>query len=307
MHWRFEIPQLAIVENGLLEKVSLRGVALLHYLLGWQKCKRAERITVDGRKFVWLDYAHAVSKIPMLFSPRAGMRTKINALGKLMGNLRTAELIETRKRGPRLFFFLTPAAERLFLRNRHSDTENCESPDTKMCISPDTEKRDRNAPPYIDETGTNEKEDQEEAPIVPKGVEIASLAEIKESVLRCVNHDPRRELSAYEQRMLERASCGFTRGDLRCLEQLYNASDNRDEPCLLTRKKKFTTIVRNLPEQIGNARKLYPPPRPPKPEPTMEELHRWLQRKYPSCVLGSWAELPGSVKDEFLKEHPEHR
>jgi hypothetical protein len=308
------------MENGLHGKVCNDGFMLLHYLKGWVHCKSAERISRSGQHFVWIDYAHAVSENPLLFSPGTAKRTKINRVVKLMTELRQAGLVETWKRGTRLFFLLTPTAERLFLKSTANAVGSGSTrafpegergsqgvPVTEKRESPVTEKCETGTPFHIDETKTHEKEDHENTPIVPKGDGTASLEEIKESALRSLRDNPKRELTNSERRALAGLNGSFTLDELNSLERFYRLEDDLDEPVLRTRKRKFARLLGDLPAQITNARQRCPPPPPQKPEPPVEAVHKWMGRVYPNAALCRYSQLPDQQRKEFMEEHPQYR
>jgi hypothetical protein len=60
MKFTFIVNQSAVVEAGLLGKVTGDDLCLLHYLRGWFNFGRAKIQVVEGRKFVWLHYERAI-------------------------------------------------------------------------------------------------------------------------------------------------------------------------------------------------------------------------------------------------------
>src|SRR5215210_4020042 len=127
MKWELRLPQRGAAEAGLIGKVSNDAILLLYYLFGWMEAKGAKRTLIDGREFVWIDYHHAVCENPALFAS-GEMATKINRLSKMVKSLRIAGLVETKRGGARLYFYLTPTAMALFSRQGVKRlAENCET------------------------------------------------------------------------------------------------------------------------------------------------------------------------------------
>jgi hypothetical protein len=308
MKWAFRIPQQAIVECGLCGKLSFMHFALLWYLRAWADYENVDHLFENGQRFVWIEYKNAIEENPMIFSCSATERTNKNRMSKLVAELRAARLLETYKRGHRLYFFLTEKAGRLYAPSnaKKSVTEKREEVVTQMREKPVTEKRETKPASILYETNTTETKNKETTPLVPKGDEcfsdFLSEEELKETLFRCLGNDPHRPLTANEERAFAKSKIEVTRADANFLELFYSLPDDRDDPSLSTRKRKFSTLVGDLPAQIEAARRRCPLPRPKPPEPPDEIVHAWLREKYPNCVLMPFSRLPGDVREEFLEQ-----
>lgn len=195
MKYTICIPQLAIVEAGLVGRISLEAAAVLDYLRDFYSCKNTRRVDLDGKRFVWLHRPRLIEELPMIFQRKAGTvpspRTSQNRLTQLLGELRDLELIETRSARNRFHFRLTPFAERLCSSNRkprdkqpaaprrnpqESAAAYCQSgnkcePATKNRDDLITENRGENAAHYMDETIPR----KQTPPTVPQGRQCAVL------------------------------------------------------------------------------------------------------------------------------------
>lgn len=83
MKFTFVINQAGVVRCGLLGRVDVPALCVLEYIGGWFFCRKARRVVVDGREFVWLRYEHAVEELPLLFNPQATVETRKNQLSRL--------------------------------------------------------------------------------------------------------------------------------------------------------------------------------------------------------------------------------
>ncbi len=185
MKFTFVVNQSAVVDAGLLGKVAVDDLCLLHYLRGWFNFGRAKIEVVEGRKFVWLHYERAIEELPLLFKPQAKLTSRKNQLSGLIEKLRAAGLVETTRIGRRLFFRLTHLAVGVTQRHeRPSPTAtkpaSIITPSHDETITPGQERtvtssRDEYLPAIIDETGTKETERRETPPLSPSEGEAQSI------------------------------------------------------------------------------------------------------------------------------------
>lgn len=113
MKYTLIIPQAGVVRAGLIGKVTLADLCVLHYVKGWFFYQRSKRVTVDQQEFVWLDYRNAVTELPLVFYPKAGLRTRRNQLSLIVQRLHAAGLVDSHKVGRRLFLRPTSLAAQL--------------------------------------------------------------------------------------------------------------------------------------------------------------------------------------------------
>jgi len=315
MHWRYIIPQKAAIEAGLWGVVSTDDLAFLQYVKGWLDSKRAEKISMDGKEYVWIDYTHAAKENPLLFSPTAAETTKNNQLSRRVRRLEKRGILETVKRGPRLHFFLPAETRALFSKNAGEPvTKSRETPDTKCRESANTQKRETDAASNIKETDSIEEETIEQTPVVPSGDENVSIETGKRILLQCLDRDPGEQLNGNECRALAKNPIRMTAKEAKALRQFYAQPADLSDPQLSVRKKRFSTLLGDLRGQIALALKAFPPPREtrmPWIEPPLELVHQHLRSVYPTVVLDEIRCL-GDVRytdviDGFLTAHPQYR
>jgi hypothetical protein len=113
MRYTIVIPQLGAVRAGLHADLDLPHFAVLDVLRDMGTMNNAQRIHADGCEFTWAHYPHVIGELPLVFNPAANDRTLKNQLVRLVNDLRTADLIQTRRLAGRLFFRLTDRAAQL--------------------------------------------------------------------------------------------------------------------------------------------------------------------------------------------------
>jgi hypothetical protein len=179
------VPQAAIVDAGLLGKVSVQDICLLYYLRGWFNFDGAKIEQLDGRKFVWLHSACAIEELPVLFNPQAKLTSRKNQLSAMIENLRETGLLETTRIGRRLFFRLTDKAVGLYKRHERplptvTKSASIVMPSRDETVTPGQDRtvtslRDEYLPANIDETGIKESERKETPPSSPCEGEAESI------------------------------------------------------------------------------------------------------------------------------------
>jgi hypothetical protein len=117
MKFTFVVSQAGVVDAGLVGKVRVQDLCLLHYLHGWFDFDGAKIEVVHARKFVWLHSEHAIEELPLLFNPQAKLTSRKNQLSAMTENLRETDLVETTRIRRRLFFRLTDKAAGLSKRH----------------------------------------------------------------------------------------------------------------------------------------------------------------------------------------------
>jgi len=185
MKFTLVINQKGIVEAGLVGKVNLPGLCLLHYLAGWLTIDAAKTETIDGQKFNWLHYEQAVNELPVVFNPQAKLESRKNQLAAMIDQLRTLGLVETKKVGRRLFFRLTETALSIA---KHRDRPAPNALQSSRIVTPArddtvtpprdeivTSIRDEYLPTIIDETGTREDKKKETPPLSPSEGDAESI------------------------------------------------------------------------------------------------------------------------------------
>jgi hypothetical protein len=110
------IPQRAIVEKGLLGKVTTDALLLLDYLRRWVTCKNVKEVRVGEYDFFWIKYAQACRELPVLFPHRPILRTQINKMVRLVASLKKNGLIDTVHFRSRCYIHLTEAAHELYVK-----------------------------------------------------------------------------------------------------------------------------------------------------------------------------------------------
>lgn len=183
MKYTFLINQAGVVRCGLLGQVGLPALCVLDYVGGWFFCGKARRVTVEGREFVWLHYEHAVTELPLLFNPQAGLPSRKNQLSRLVQGLRDAGLVETIKVGRDLY--LRPSDLAAALGNSRERTVSKSTPaitpghgDTVTSSHDDTitPNGDDSPPLIIDETTTSETTISKPVPHSPPKGECEAVA-----------------------------------------------------------------------------------------------------------------------------------
>ena len=185
MKFTLVVRQAAVVEAGLVGKVTVTDLCFLDYLRGWFFCGGAEIRVVAGQKFVWLHYERAIVELPLLFNPQAQIASRKNQLSALIQKLREAELVETRQIDRRLFFRLTELAVRVTQR-RERPAPTATKPVSTVTPSHDeivttgedetiTSIRDDYLPAIIVETGITESGSKEAPPLSPLQGEVESI------------------------------------------------------------------------------------------------------------------------------------
>jgi hypothetical protein len=185
MKFTLVVRQAAVVEAGLVGKITVTDLCFLDYLRGWFFCEGAEIRVVGGQKFVWLRYERAIEELPLLFSPQAQIASRKNQLSNLIQKLREAELVETKKVGRRLFFRFTDLAVRLTQRSERPAPTSTKpattvTPPHDETVTPAqdgtaTSFRDEYLPAIIDETGIKESGRKETPPLSPYEGEAESI------------------------------------------------------------------------------------------------------------------------------------
>ncbi|HLX68096.1 MAG TPA: hypothetical protein VKV04_00575 [Verrucomicrobiae bacterium] len=177
MKYTLLVRQAAVVAAGLVGKVTVADLCLLDYLRGWFFCEGAEIRVVEGKKYVWLRYETAIEELPLLFNPKAQIRSRKNQLSALIRKLLDAELVQTRKFGRALFFRLTEVAVRLTQRHNLplptvTSPTSIVTPSRDETVMPGQDKivtssHDECLSTNIDETGIKKSETQEAPPLSP--------------------------------------------------------------------------------------------------------------------------------------------
>jgi hypothetical protein len=170
MKFTFVVSQAGVVDAGLVGKVRVQDLCLLHYLRGWFTFAGAKIEVVHGRKFVWLHSEHAIEELPLLFNPQAKLTSRKNQLSAMIENLRETDLVETTrisKHHERPLPTVTKAAP--IVTPPHDETVTPGQDRTVTSI------RDEYLPANIDETGTRESGRKETPPVSPSEGEAESI------------------------------------------------------------------------------------------------------------------------------------
>jgi hypothetical protein len=185
MKFTFVVSQSGVVDAGLLGKVAVQDLCLLHYLRGWFNFGRAKIGVVEGRKFVWLHAENAIEELPLLFKPQAKLTSRKNQLSVMIEKLRVAGLVETTRIGRRLFFRLTDLAVGVTQRHKlpsptATKPDHIVTPPHDETVTPEQDRtvmssRDEYLPSIINETGTKESERRETPPLSPSEGEAQSI------------------------------------------------------------------------------------------------------------------------------------
>jgi hypothetical protein len=182
MKFTFVLNQKAVFDAGLVGKVRVQDLCLLHYLRGWFNFDGAKTEIVDGRKFVWLYSERAIEELPLLFNPQARLTSRKNQLSAMIGKLRKAGLVDTARITRRLFFSLTDKAVGLAKRPAPTPTKPSPmvTPPHDEVVTPGqhnviTPLRDEYLPTIIDESGTIKPEIRESPPLSPSEGEAESI------------------------------------------------------------------------------------------------------------------------------------
>jgi hypothetical protein len=174
MKFTLVINQKGVVDAGLVGKVNLHALCLLHYLTGWLTIDAAKTKIVNGNKFIWLRYERAIEENPLVFNPQAKLTSRKNQLSAMIDHLRSVGLVVTTKIGNRLFFRLTETALKIVNRSAPKAVQSprAVTPSRDNIVTPPrdeivTSKRDEYLPTIIDETGTRENKSKETPPLSP--------------------------------------------------------------------------------------------------------------------------------------------
>lgn len=163
MKYSLNVNQAGVVHHGLLESLGLAEVCLLDYLDDWPRCRRARRLTVDGKEFVWVNGSHAVAELPMLFRPRATLRSRRNQLSNMLNRLRRAAVIESTRSGGDLYLRVTDLGRSvLTLQGAPGSARAKRLPERDDGVTPTrdgsiTSTQDSAASHYIEETDTKKE------------------------------------------------------------------------------------------------------------------------------------------------------
>lgn len=180
MKYTLIIPQLGLVQSGLIGKLSIHAVLLLDYVAGnagWFFATSARRATLEGKEYVWLNYENAVADLPLLFPPDTKLATRKNRLSKLVQELREALVLDSIRVGRDLYLRPTDVAGLLFqdrsrtvtkstpiVTQKHDDTVTGKHDDTV------TQNHDDGASAYINDSWIKDTSTSDTSPPTPTGV-----------------------------------------------------------------------------------------------------------------------------------------
>ncbi len=158
MRYTIVIPQLGAVRAGLHADLDLAHFAVLDVLRDMSTMNNAQRIHADGCEFTWAHYPHVIAELPLVFNPAASDRTLKNQLVRLVNDLRTVDLIQTRRMAGRLFFRLTDRAAQLHRERAVTKSKVAVTPARDALVmpadaNPVTSTPDNPVTPAHDDTG----------------------------------------------------------------------------------------------------------------------------------------------------------
>jgi hypothetical protein len=174
MKYSIVINQAGVVDFGLLGRVDRDALWVLDYIYGWFRCGKAKRVEVKGRTFVWVSYRRAVQELPLLFNHKAKVEALKNQFGRLVSNLREAELVESVRDGRNLYLRPSDLAKSVVSYRgatvrKSAHTATSPRDDTVMPLHDDTVMplHDDSSSTHIDETMIKETYITEQTPHSP--------------------------------------------------------------------------------------------------------------------------------------------
>lgn len=238
MKYTLIIPQAGVVRAGLIGKVTLADLSVLDYLKGWFFYQRSKRVTVDQQEFIWLHYGHAVTELPLVFNPEAGLRTRRNQLSLIVQRLHAAGLVDSRKVGRGLYLRPTSLAAQLHFGGDPATDTSATPTVTKFRDDTVTQIRDDSKGLYIDgniDQGTRDNNQ----PLYPHGglgVNVCKVSSTPRS-------DPAEEIyAAYPKKVAKPAA----------LRAIQRALKKHPAAFLLERTRRYADLYRGDPRFIPN-------------------------------------------------------